>query len=1322
MDTQPLKLQVDSKEARADLDALAKALDTAGNAVGRMEQKFASGMSGVDRALKTSMSSMEKFAQVSALIGKIKLSADPANHLRDFANALNALSRAKAIDPGQITQIKKLTATLAELKVPTGAARMTQFLNAVGAAKAPSQSSIQRLNEFFKILGNYKSSGATRNTAALESFFRTVSNIKVPSEASLKRLSQMFVVLSEAKAIPGAGKIAHDLDTIAAAAGRAGAALNTMPRSIRGLSPAYDSARKSASGLHDEVQRMPGHADKAGRAISGLGAGLNVLGDRFKLSYQLGTVFSAMFSAFTVGQFVKNLYEANVELLKLQKAMLFQTGTMEEAHKATDEFIAITDRLGLNLRTSMEAYGRFAISAKASGIDLKQTNDVFRSVGTALQVVGADSHQTTLAFYSLTEMLQKGTVHSKEFNRQLGQQIPGNAALGAQALSKLENRFISVAEFFQRMQRGQIMSNTFVPVYAKIVEDTYKPLLGLVKLRPDAAFNSLRTAFVLFAREAGNAGFMGALSRGLQDLHDKIIYVDKDGVEHLTPHLANLAKTLGQNLASMVHAATTAMSFLADHIDGVVMSLKAMLALKVAATFVSWGSGAAKYAGSLGGVKKETEAVAAATVATQAVHAAGGTAATEQAAIGALGSSYATRDIINRRAAGGFRTTTARGGLGSWFTNAFGAVVGGLGAGAQKPPIYPGMHSASEYSDAFRTVTPEGAASMAQGSRARFIDTMRARMRPNANFFQEVEVGADGAAVLGGVGGFGRRAGGAARRAAAASRGGLRDVAANGLGLGVFTKVGDAAKSAGVGIMSFAKNMTSVSAVGKTLTGALGSMIPLLSMGFVGAAVAATVALAAFGDHETSVGGKTVRFNDIVGGGFKVLGNVIGKWWETSGSHIGMFGHTLGELGKNAGEIVTNIVTSFVWMAEVIGKIVASMAEQIAHPFKALFTAFDALKSGNMKGAVAALGDAVVSGITTLNPIGFGVRLGATAVDAAKNTSFTEVRKQVTDAAVGSAADRAASAKGDMQQEAVYRNAEEQLAITQKQQQDEQNRGEIEQLNRRLTMGDTSIPTLEDLLKDISETASNQAAATKATADAANSTANAAQKAATGASTTPAAPAAIAAAIHKAATATGVDESLLTRIAFKESSFNPNARPRDKNGNIVGTAGGLFQFTDATAKQLDLQDRFDPEQASVSAARLAKINGAFLQAHLGREATGGEVYAAHFLGAAGATSIAKMASEKPDTVAANVFGDAAAANPDVFYANGKNKTGALSVKSGHGQAERRRRRTDGPFGQAAHRRFADRRRNADDQVRHRDRQLPEDDRPAQSRPGGEVAA
>ena len=92
----------------------------------------------------------------------------------------------------------------------------------------------------------------------------------------------------------------------------------------------------------------------------------------------------------------------------------------------------------------------------------------------------------------------------------------------------------------------------------------------------------------------------------------------------------------------------------------------------------------------------------------------------------------------------------------------------------------------------------------------------------------------------------------------------------------------------------------------------------------------------------------------------------------------------------------------------------------------------------------------------------------------------------------------------------------------------------------------------------------------------------------------------------------GIDPNAMRVIAKLESSFNPSAK------NPGSSAGGLFQFIDSTAKSYKLADRFNPEQASDAAARLARDNSNIFKKRLKREPTAGELYLMHQQGSGGA--------------------------------------------------------------------------------------------------------
>ncbi|MCA8889951.1 MAG: transglycosylase SLT domain-containing protein [Parvularculaceae bacterium] len=171
-------------------------------------------------------------------------------------------------------------------------------------------------------------------------------------------------------------------------------------------------------------------------------------------------------------------------------------------------------------------------------------------------------------------------------------------------------------------------------------------------------------------------------------------------------------------------------------------------------------------------------------------------------------------------------------------------------------------------------------------------------------------------------------------------------------------------------------------------------------------------------------------------------------------------------------------------------------------------------------------------------------------------------------------------------------------------------------------------------------------------------------------------------ALKKASADTGVGFDYLYRVAVRESSLNPQAKAN------TSSAAGLFQFIEQTwlgavkkygashglggfatdiqsapggrltvadpARRREILDlRFDPGKAAALAGELARENKAALEAGLGREVDGAELYAAHFLGAGGAK---KLLSAKPGDSAAALLPAAARANRHVFFDGARERT------------------------------------------------------------------
>lgn len=167
-------------------------------------------------------------------------------------------------------------------------------------------------------------------------------------------------------------------------------------------------------------------------------------------------------------------------------------------------------------------------------------------------------------------------------------------------------------------------------------------------------------------------------------------------------------------------------------------------------------------------------------------------------------------------------------------------------------------------------------------------------------------------------------------------------------------------------------------------------------------------------------------------------------------------------------------------------------------------------------------------------------------------------------------------------------------------------------------------------------------------------------------------------AIQRAAARTGIDFDYLMGQAKVESGFNASARARTSSASglyqfieqswlavmkdhgakhgmawasdgIQRTSSGRLSVSDPGMRRAILDLRFNPDVASLMAAEHASDNKDALEASLGREANGTDLYMAHFLGLGGAKQFLRAMQVSPDRTAASMFPAAARANRPVFY-------------------------------------------------------------------------
>ena len=178
-------------------------------------------------------------------------------------------------------------------------------------------------------------------------------------------------------------------------------------------------------------------------------------------------------------------------------------------------------------------------------------------------------------------------------------------------------------------------------------------------------------------------------------------------------------------------------------------------------------------------------------------------------------------------------------------------------------------------------------------------------------------------------------------------------------------------------------------------------------------------------------------------------------------------------------------------------------------------------------------------------------------------------------------------------------------------------------------------------------------------------------------------------ALRQASQRTGVDFDYLLNTAVRESGLKTDAKSKsssatglfqfidqtwlgmikavgpslglaDQASKIERTSSGRHNVTDQASREEILALRKDAEISALIAGAYTKSSERALERGLSRQATDGELYIAHFLGAQGAVRLIEAVERTPEKSGKDLFPDAAAANRPIFY----EKSGdARSVKA-----------------------------------------------------------
>jgi tape measure domain-containing protein len=475
----------DFKRINTSVQAIRKSIEALNVSMGQRTIKL------VD---ETSQQAIVDYAkQVVELTKQVRDQQSAITNLNEIINANKvAVSDAKVAAANFATEQQNLKAQqeATKLAIVQQTLSLEQQKQALTDSKLAAQQAVTAQQ-------NSKSAISAANLAN-QQYITTIKQNQAAQAALNTQIAQNRVQISN---LALANKQAAQAQTAATGSyNEASARLKVLGNDIKNAKDGFTSTDsaikaqiKSYNDLNDKLKAfdasMGNHQRNVGNYKSVLG---NLQGELEAYASNLFTLAAAM-------ELVNKTFDLALSTDATRTSLGYILGNTELADIKLRALKKTANDLGLEFVSTAKAYALFIGAAKASNFSLTEADKIFNSVARASGILHLSADQTSNAFYALQEMISKGTIQSKELQRQLGQAIPGAVQIMADAVG------VSVQKLHDMERSGELLTKDILPKFAEQLDKTFAP--GITKVDSlQASVNNLKNTFSELIDEQSQIG------------------------------------------------------------------------------------------------------------------------------------------------------------------------------------------------------------------------------------------------------------------------------------------------------------------------------------------------------------------------------------------------------------------------------------------------------------------------------------------------------------------------------------------------------------------------------------------------------------------------------------------------------------------------------------------------------------------------------------------------------------------------------------------------------------------------------------------------
>lgn len=276
-----------------------------------------------------------------------------------------------------------------------------------------------------------------------------------------------------------------------------------------------NTVNSSMAGATSAINRFMNMIKMAGMAIASFAS----------VKAILNGVKAAFESLINVARnFASRMIEVNRIYSGFIASMTVIKGSVQAAGKEYKFLLDMSNKLGVEVETSITQYHRLAAALKNVDTTGELTRHIFSGLSQAAVVLHSRGHDVTLIFEAVQQMASKSKLSLEELQRQLGNTLPGAVSLAARAMMQSQKYIkagITSTAQAERKLRDQIQKGTinvyeFLLLLSNQLKTEYGAGVEYAQTQFVANFNRMKNAAMEFFREVGSSSAMDGLTKLVQ--------------------------------------------------------------------------------------------------------------------------------------------------------------------------------------------------------------------------------------------------------------------------------------------------------------------------------------------------------------------------------------------------------------------------------------------------------------------------------------------------------------------------------------------------------------------------------------------------------------------------------------------------------------------------------------------------------------------------------------------------------------------------------------------------------------------------------------